>query len=265
MTIANLGLLEDEQIPLDLAALALSELDHPGTDLEPYAALLQEISDRLKAIGADATRPIERAIALAQVLHDELGFKGDVESYDAPLNGDLIRVLDRRQGLPVSLSILYVSAARRLGWIADPLNTPGHVLVRLGGEEPVVIDPFNDGAIVEPDQLLALLGRAAAAGVTVSAEQTGPMSNRNTLVRLLMNQATRAEGASDPGRAMTLYQRMTMVAPDNPDGWWSLARLQLAAGQIDQARKSLSAMLEITRDTERRETISSVLEQIAGQ
>lgn len=265
MTIANLGLLEDEQIPLDLAALALSELDHPGTDLEPYAALLQYISVRLGEAGGSAARPSERAAVLSEVLHGEFNFRGDVESYDAPLNGDLIRVLDRRQGLPVSLSILYVAAARRIGWAADPLNTPGHVLVRLGGDEAVVIDPFNGGAIVEPDQLLALLDRAAVAGVTVSADQAGPMSNRTTLVRLLMNQATRAESASDPGRAMTLYQRMTMIAPESPDGWWSLARLQLAAGLIDQARKSLSAMLEITRDAERRDVISSVLERIADQ
>lgn len=265
MTIANLGLLEDEQIPLDLAALALSELDHPGTDLEPYTSLLRDISGRVEVAGASVERPAERAAVLAAVFHDEFSFRGDVASYDAPLNGDMIRVLDRRQGLPVSLSILYVAAARRAGWTADPLNTPGHVLVRLGGEEAVVVDPFNGGAIVEPDQLLALLSRASAAGVTISAEQSGPMSNRDTLVRLLMNQATRAEGVNDPGRAMTLYERMTLVAPANPDGWWSLARLQLGAGLIDQARKSLSAMLEITRDAERRDVITSVLERISEQ
>jgi predicted TPR repeat methyltransferase len=89
------------------------------------------------------------------------------------------------------------------------------------------------------------------------------MSNRTTLVRLLMNQATRAEGAKDSGRAMTMYERMTLVAPDNPDGWWSLARLQLGAGMVDSARKSLSAMLEITRDDERRAAITAVMEQIS--
>jgi regulator of sirC expression with transglutaminase-like and TPR domain len=265
MMIAHFGLLEDEQIPLDLAALALSELDHPGADLQTYSTLLQDISSRLKEAGTNASRPVDRAAVLAKVLHDELNFTGDIANYDAPLNGDLIRVLDRRLGLPVSLSILYVAAARRIGWSAVPLNTPGHVLVRLGEEDAVVIDPFNGGEIVKADQLLALLDRAAGAGSVVSAAQSGPMSNRDTLVRLLMNQATRAEGAKDSGRAMTLYQRMTLIAPDNPDGWWSLARLQLGAGMIDQARKSLSAMLEITRDADRRDLVTSILEQIAEQ
>ena len=66
---------------------------------------------------------------------DEFGFAGDADSYDAPLNADLIRVLDRRRGLPVSLSLLYVAAARRIGWTAHALNTPysgGHILDRHG-------------------------------------------------------------------------------------------------------------------------------------
>jgi regulator of sirC expression with transglutaminase-like and TPR domain len=264
MTIAALGLVDDDQINLDIAALALSELDHPGGDIASHAELLQKIGDRLREVGAKALTPAEQAAALSAVLHDEFGFQGDVESYDAPINGDMIRVLDRRRGLPVSLSILYVAAARRAGWSADPLNTPGHVLVRLGREEAVVIDPFNGGAIVQPEQMAASLGRAAASRAAIPAARIGPMSNRDTLVRLLMNQATRAEDSGDPGRAMTIYQRMTLVAPGNPDGWWALARLQLGTGMIEDARKSLSAMLEITREPERRALVTSVLEKIAA-
>lgn len=262
MTIAALGLIDDDQIELDLAALALSELDHPAVDLSAYTALLNEIGEQLQSIGAEARTSREQATLLSTVLHSEYGFRGDVDSYDAPLNGDLIRVLDRRQGLPVSLSILYVAAARRLGWRADPLNTPGHVLVRLGREDPVVIDPFNGGAIVEQRQLIALLGQAVAGGAKISAEHSGPMSNRRTLVRLLMNQASRAEATGDPGRAMTIYARMTAIAPDNPDGWWALARLQLAAGMVAEARKSLSSVLEVTRDVEQRALVSATIEQL---
>jgi regulator of sirC expression with transglutaminase-like and TPR domain len=252
MSVATIGLLDDEHITLDPAGLALGELDQPGTDLEPYAGLLQDIWGRLANEGADATRPSGQAAVLAAVFHEEFGFKGDVESYDAPLNGDRVRVLDRGQGLPVSPSILYVAAARRVGWTADPLDTSGHVLVRLGGDDAVVIDPFNGGATVRPEQFLALLGRASAAGVALSAEQSGSMSDRNTPVCLLMNQATRAESANDPGRAMMVCQRMTLVALGSPDGWWSLARPQLAARHIDRTGESLGAMLEITRDPELR-------------
>jgi regulator of sirC expression with transglutaminase-like and TPR domain len=257
--IASYGLMEDEEIELDVAALELSELDHDGIDLTEHVQLLRDIAERLSVVGADADTPQEQAEALATVMAGEFGFAGDAESYDAPLNADLIRVLDRRRGLPVSLSILYVAAARRMGWEAYALNTPGHVLVRIGEDAPVIIDPFNGGTVVEPDRLLALLRHATGRDQGPSE----PMTNRAVLVRLLLNQASRAEQAGDDARALTVYERMAAVAPDNPDAWWQLARLQLQDGAVDAARQSLSSLLEVTRDPERRELATSALEAIA--
>jgi len=264
-TIRYLGLLGDEDIELDTAALALSALDHDGIDLAPYVALLSSIGAKLAVLGAGANEGAEQAGVLAEILHDDFGFSGDRESYDAPLNADMVRVLDRRRGLPVSLSIIYVAAARRLGWSADALNTPMHVLVGIGsGDARILIDPFNDGAQVMPEQLLALLSQAPGPGSFPTEAHVGPMTNRETLVRLLLNQATRAEQAGDPGRALTVYERMTIVAPSHGQGWWDLARLQLVAGAVDPARASLSAMLEVTRDPERRRQITDTLHRLSA-
>lgn len=260
--IATLGLLDDEEIELDNAALLLSELDHDGIALEPYYAMLDDIGDRLSAFAA-ADTPAEQGEALAQVFHDEFGFTGDNDSYDAPLNADLIRVLDRKRGLPVSLALLYVAAARRMGWPAFVTNTPGHVLVRLGDETPYLIDPFHDGEPVPADRLAAMLEGALGPDAKPGPQHVAPMSNRATLVRLLLNQATRAERGGDPLRAMALYERMTLFAPDNGDAWWELARLQLQLQNVDAARGSLSAMLEVTRDPKKRELITSTLRAIA--
>ncbi len=78
-----------------------------------------------------------------------------------------------------------------------------------------------------------------------------------------MNQASRAEQGGDPVRALAMYDRMTRIAPGNPDGWWELARLQLGLQDVDAARHSLSAMLEVTRDSERRKLITTTLDAIA--
>lgn len=259
-----IGLLDDDDIALDKAALALSVLDHEGIDVDPYLALLEEVDDRLAIVGRAADAPMEQAEALSQVFHQEFGFEGDAESYDAPLNADLIRVLDRRRGLPVSLSILYVAAARRMGWTAHALNTPGHVLVRIGGDEDaVLIDPFHGGLDVAPARLEALLQGALGPGARPEPDDFAAMSNRMVLVRLLLNQAARAEQGGDPLRALALYDRMTTVAPENPDGWWERARLQLQLHDSDSARGSLSAMLEITRDPQRRQLVSAALEALA--
>ncbi|WP_022682383.1 SirB1 family protein [Sphingobium bisphenolivorans] len=268
--IIYLGLLADEEIELDSAALALSALDHEGLDVEPYLDRLRIINAAVDAargsVDEEALRSGEaQGALLAQVISGEFGFMGDSESYDAPLNADMIRVLDRRRGLPVSLSILYVAVARRMGWTAHALNTPSHVLVSIGPEDsPALIDPFQGGALVQPEQLMTLLERALGPGAWPQEAHVAPMSNRMTLVRLLLNQASRAEQAGDPARACILYERMTVVAPEHGAGWWELARLQLAEGEVDAARASLSAMLEITRDPERRAQIGAALTRLAG-
>jgi regulator of sirC expression with transglutaminase-like and TPR domain len=248
----QLGLVDDDDVILDEAALTLAVLDHPDTNDEPYLDVLQAIAERLVERAAEASSadlaPAEQADVLARVIGREFGFEGDQESYDDPANADLIRVIDRRQGLPVSLSILYVAAARRVGWMANVLDVPGHVLVLVGGEvDPVMIDPFRGGERVDPAQLVALLQKNAP-GTNPPVRQVAAMPNRAVLVRLLLNQATRAEGAGKGRRALTLYERMTVVAPTYPHGWWERARLELLDADPTAARQSLTAMLEITRE-----------------
>ncbi len=91
----RLGLIDEDDIALDAAALSLAALDHPGTDLAPYHDLLDAIEARLHGVGGGAETPAERADALAEVLADEFGFGGDAETYDDPANADLLSVLDR--------------------------------------------------------------------------------------------------------------------------------------------------------------------------
>ncbi len=264
--IAHLGLIDEEDIVLDAAALELAALDHDGIDLAPYGDLLATIGERVGDVGGDARTAPDRAAALAAVIAGEYGFAGDRSRYDDPANADMIRVIDRRRGLPVSLSILYVAAARRIGWEADALNTPGHVLVGIGlADAPLLIDPFCGGRVVEPAWLAALLAAATGGDAFPASRHLEPMGNRAVLVRLLLNQAMRAERGGDEARARALYERMTVIAPANGQGWWDLARLRLAAGEIGPARDSLSAMLEMTRDPERRDHIAAALEALGGE
>lgn len=260
----RLGLVDEEDIVLDDAALSLALLDHPGTYLTTYQALLDTISARLDAVGQDATTARERADALSAVLAGEFGFVGDRETYDDPANADLIRVLDRRRGLPVSLSILYVAAARRLGWTANVLDVPGHVLVLIGEDTaPVIVDPFRGGVLVGRDQLAAMVP-AMTPGRAAAVRQVAAMPNRAVLVRLLLNQATRAEQSGKGRRALELYGRMTAMAPDYGHAWWERARLELTDGDVPAARKSLTAMLEVTREPELRGRVAGMLETLGA-
>jgi regulator of sirC expression with transglutaminase-like and TPR domain len=255
----RLGLIDEDEIVLDEAALALAQLDHGETDLAPYYDLIEAIAARLAIVGQDATSARQRADALSAVLGEEFGFAGDQQSYDDPANADLIRVIDRRRGLPVSLSILYVAAARRLGWAASVLDVPGHVLVLVGEEAtPLIVDPFRGGVIVGRDQLAALL-MASDPAATPAVRHVAAMPNRAVLVRLLLNQATRAEQAGKGRRALELYARITAMAPGYGPAWWERARLELVDGKIARARNSLTSLLEVTREPALRQRVTETL------
>jgi len=253
-----LGLIDEEDIVLDEAALSLALADHPDADPAPLEELLAAIATRLDLAGAEAESSATRADALSAVLAGEFGFAGDAATYDDPANADLVRVLDRRRGLPVSLAILYVAAARRLGWSAAVLDVPGHVLVLVGSEaDPVIVDPFAGGERVGAERLAELLRASGGGGGAVT--HVAAMPNRAVLVRLIQNQASRAEAAGKGRRALQLYARMTAIAPDHAQGWWQRARLQLVDGDTAAARASLGAILEISRDPDLRGRVSETL------
>jgi len=260
--IVSLGLVEEAEIELDKAALEIAALDHPETELAGYLALLDRLAERLQARAATARTPRDQAQALAAVLAFEFGFEGDRASYDDPANADLIRVIDRRRGLPVTLSILYVALARRVGWVACALNTPRHLLAAVG-QPALVIDPFHRGRPVARSHLADLLQVSEDQLDAVAPKRLEPMTNRAVLVRLLMNQVTRAELAGQLSRALTVLQRVTTVAPAHSPGWWERARIERAVGDAAAARRSLSAMLETTRDPAVRSHVTTALEALA--
>jgi regulator of sirC expression with transglutaminase-like and TPR domain len=248
-SVAQIGLLEDEAILLDEAALALAALDHPSIDLNPYVDRLAFMAAQLISRATGAVSAHDRARLLQDVIAEEHGFGGDRNTYEDPANADFIAALDRRRGLPVTLAILYVSLARKVGWMADALNMPGHVLVRIGQDPGSVIqDPFNHGIILNGGALDALLASVLGDKTPPEPEHFASLSNRAVLVRLLTNQAARSRRDGDSERALLLYERMTMLAPSFTGLWWERARLEQLLGRVHSARNSLTAMLETTRD-----------------
>lgn len=264
MDVTSIGLIEDEDILLDLASLALSNLDHENTDIAPYLERLEEIEDRVCDEGRIAVLPRERAAVLSRVLHGEFGFVGDTEAYDASVNADFSQVLDRKRGLPIALSILYVAMARRVGWSAYVLNLPGHVLVQIGERSPVVIDPFAGGSLVSEGKVAAIRRAYLGEEGGGSALSVLRMSNRDVLARLLNNQAVRAASANDPHRALDVYRRITQVAPGVLDAWQKLARLQLGFNDVAGARESLFAMSEVAPDKKTRDRIMDAFEALSS-
>jgi len=262
-SISEIGLIDDAKIELGRAALQLAALDHPETDLASYETKLEAFAAEVAAVATSASTAAKRAAALRTILSDKHDFRGDSATYDDSANADLISVIDRRRGLPVALAILYVAIARRIGWQADVLNTPGHVVIALRCDgATVIVDPFNSGRQLTPEALIDLVRRAVGVRLAINPDEWEPMENRAVLVRLLNNQAIRAVKEGNVGRAIELYERLTSIGPEMPQLWWERARIELQLGMHEEARSSLSAMLEITTDADHRKQINRALETI---
>jgi regulator of sirC expression with transglutaminase-like and TPR domain len=226
-----------ERIDLLRAALILSLLqrDEP-IDLAP-------LHSHVDTIGAALADLVHRRGAhperLGEVIAQAYGYRGDSETYDDLQNADVARVLERRKGLPVALSILYLHVARVRGWDAEGLAFPGHFLIRVEIEGARhVLDPFNDGQVVEAPQLRSLLQRVLGPDANLAPEHFDPVPDRDVLLRLENNVRLRLAKRDDwPATARSL-DRMLAIAPDK-------AELLFEAGQVnarlDKKRAAIAA------------------------
>lgn len=216
----SLGALPDPEIDLADAALALAALDQPGVSVDRYRNHLKKTGEdvamrfaELRSAGA-ADDADTRLAALKHTLVDKNGYDGDSRSYDDLQNASLMRVIDRRRGLPITLSILYIHAARAQGWTAYGLELPGHFVCRLDHEgQRLIFDPFNACNKLEAADLRALVKKALGQNAELSARYFEPASSRAILIRLQNNIKFRQIAAEDYEGALRTVETMRLIDP----------------------------------------------------
>ncbi|MSO69530.1 MAG: tetratricopeptide repeat protein [Alphaproteobacteria bacterium] len=264
--LTEIGKLPADSIDLAEAALLLGALDKPSVDLAPYRAHLAVLVEAVaESIGTEAERIDARAQNINDVLYRRFGYGGDTESYDDPDNANLIRVIDRRVGLPVSLGILYIHLANAQGWPIAGLAFPGHFLVRLDFEaRRLIVDPFHAGQPLEAGHLRDLLKQFQGAAAELGPKHYAAISNRDILLRLQNNLKARALQNSDPPRAATILKRMTMIAPDTPETWRELGMVEAHVGNIRHAMTALEKFLSLAPETKEAEKAAALLKRLKG-
>lgn len=252
-------------IDLAGAALALAALDRPGVDLRRYRGHLSAIADKVAAAAPrGAAHNLERqARALGKIIADEFGYGGDTLTYDDPQNANLMRVIDRRKGLPVTLGILYLHAARSQGWRAAGLGFPGHFLIRLDQSGArAILDPFNGGRRCEAAQLRALLKTGAGAGAELRPDHYAAVSDRDILLRLLNNIKQRAMDCGRPERALKIIGRMLLFAPDQAALWREAGICHARLGSLTAASEALERFLTACDNEQARNETAALLQQL---
>ncbi len=243
-----IGALPDAEIDIADAALQLARSDAPRADWQEAREHLSQLAREAVDL-ADAVAPDDvamQAAALAELLAFRHGYAGDVESYDDLANANLIRVIERRRGLPVALGVLWLHAARAAGWAAHGIDFPGHFLVALaGGRAPAAVDAFGGGGLLDAPALLALLRRIEGDAAELRPGLLAPMSTRAVLLRLQYNIKSRRHAAGDVAGAAACAADMLRIAPLEPALWWEAARLHGELGQVAAALRCLAAFAEL--------------------
>lgn len=182
----------DELAP---AALLIARLEYPRLDPAPYL-------DELRALGAHARHAVlsagpdapfsVRVHALNQFVFETLAFKGNRDRYEDPSNSCLNAVIDRRHGIPISLSVVYIEIARAAGFAAEGINFPGHFLTRVldaGNDrgQGLIVDPFHGGALLDEQDCRRLLGGHLGQDAAFDARLLAPAARRDILIRMVTN------------------------------------------------------------------------------
>jgi len=225
------------------AGLVLSALRRPGLEAAPYRAHLATLCDE---VGILAHRRRTPGDALREVLARGYGYRGDRETYDDLQNADLAAVIDRRKGLPVALSLVWLHAARAQGWSCVGVSFPGHFLVLLDADGTrTVLDPFNNGAIMEPPDLRVLLRSMHGADAELRPQHVATMSDRDVLLRLENNIKVRQLRGGDTTGASATLERMTAIAPDRLELWFEAGALSVQIDAVGAACRAFDRFLAI--------------------
>jgi regulator of sirC expression with transglutaminase-like and TPR domain len=203
------------EIDLAGAALAVARIEHPDLVPEPSLARLDELAARSTAAKiADQRRAVER---LCDFLFDETGFRGNAHDYYDPRNSCLNDVLDRRLGIPITLSVLLMEVARRVGLEILGIGLPGHFCAgaRLG-DEIVLLDPFGGGRWLARREAEAIASRAVGRQVELTDAHFVPATKAQIVVRMLRNLQGIYARREDWGKALAVIDRLLVVEADAP-------------------------------------------------
>lgn len=261
--LAALGALDDEAIDLADAALVIGGLDYPSVQLDSYRDHLQELVTDTRRTRSRESGIDGRIARINRVLFETHGYAGDADSYDDPQNANLVRVIDRRCGLPVMLGILYIHVARAQLWPADGLTFPGHFLVRLDVEgRRAIVDPFHGGQVLEAGHLRNMLKQFLGADTELRPEHYAAVGNRDILLRAMNNIKTRAVDGGDMERASLILERMTALAPQAAGPWRELGMLEARRGNMNRAIRAIQTFADHSPSEEDRQAAARMIAKL---
>ena len=241
---------DDERIPLDRAALTIARTEYPDLDFDPSLGRLEELARCAKARLPRVAEPGETIAALNYVLFEQEGFRGNREDYYDPRNSFLNDVLQRKLGIPITLALVYMEVARRIGFPLFGVGMPGHFLLKhydVEGRE-TLIDAFNRGAIVTARECQNRLDEIYSGQLPLQPQFLLSVSRRQMLTRILNNLKNVYRAARNLRKALVVVDLICAIYPRSPEDVKQRALLRYSVGQLRGAVEDLEEYLKMSPD-----------------
>ena len=229
-------------IDLGRAAFLIAKIEHPDLDVTHEQARLDALAEK---IGAGDVHHLRTA------LFEHEGFTGNAKDYYDPHNSCLNDVLDRRLGIPITLSLLAMEIGRRIGLTVRGIGLPGHFMAAADG---VLFDPFNGGGIVSRGEAAAVVGRVLGKPVTLADEHFAPVAKSQILVRMLANLRGVYVEREDWAKARAVMERLMVLDPHAPGHLRDYGTVLMKQGNFTRGAAQWERYLEQhpnARDAER--------------
>ncbi len=235
-------------------------LEYPNLSVDKYINELTRIGKSLKESMTDVKNPTYLISMLNEHLFENQGFSGDEEDYYNPKNNFLNDVLDKKSGLPITLSIIYCEIAKYIGLKLDIVGFPNHVLVKYG--EEMILDPFNDGRLMTAEDLQELLDRSFDGLLELSPEFLNEISTEMILSRLARNAKNSYIQSYAYDKAMRCIDMILALEPDSPEDIRDKGILEERLLHHDSALVLLNKYLELNPNAEDVDFILELMKSI---
>ncbi|MGH2415171.1 MAG: SirB1 family protein, partial [Microcystaceae cyanobacterium] len=207
----------DEQINLAKASLYFAQTEYPNLDLDEYLNALDTIAEEVRERLLNNFYPLKVIQTINQYLFADLGFRGNTIDYYDPRNSFLNEVIERRTGIPITLSVVYLEIAQRLDFSMVGVGMPGHFLIRPNFEDVgIFVDVFNQGEILFEQDCETKLSQVYQQTVKLESYFLQPISNQQILVRMLTNLKLIYFNLQQLSKALKIVELLLLMLPNHP-------------------------------------------------
>ena len=241
----------EDKIDLGRAALTIALTDYPNLDVLDYLARIDQLAEEV-ASRLDSEADIYRSMAaLNYVLFKQHGFHGNRKDYFDPKNSFLNEVIERKTGIPITLSVLYMEVAQRVGLALDGVGFPGHFLVKCVGDgEEIVIDPFDGGEIKSRADIDKMLFNLYGGKVAFHSDLLAPSTKRDILKRMLANLKAIYINENDLVKSLSVLDRVLILDPASAEDARDRGVVYLRLECYAQAREDFETYLRLRPDAD---------------